>query len=75
MCEGAELGKQNPASGPLTRQQRSGASASTLIKALSCGNMFAGWCPGRAHKASATISDLRKRPPVEIEWRYMLPSK
>lgn len=31
--------------------------------------------PGRAHRASATISDLRRRSPVEIEYRYVLPSK
>src|SRR5690348_3346728 len=30
--------------------------------------------PGRAHKASATISDLRKRAPAEIEDRYRLPA-
>jgi hypothetical protein len=30
---------------------------------------------GRTHKASATISDLRKHAPVEIEYRYVLPSK
>jgi hypothetical protein len=29
--------------------------------------------PGRAHKASATISDLRKHVAVEIEYRYVLP--
>ena len=34
-----------------------------------------GCAPGRAHKASATMSDLRKRAPVEIEYRYVLPSK
>ena len=31
--------------------------------------------PGRAHKASAIISDLRKLPPVEIEYRYRLAPK
>lgn len=31
--------------------------------------------PGGTHRASATISDLRQRAPVEIEYRYVLPSK
>jgi hypothetical protein len=31
--------------------------------------------PGRVGKASATIADLRKHSPVEIEYRYVLPPR
>ena len=61
--------------GSVTRYLRSGRHSQDSIKVLTCENKLRRLVVGRTHKASATISDLRRRSPVEIEYRYVLPSK
>jgi hypothetical protein len=61
----------------LAPASRTAGKRSAGLPSAADGDIFslAGSAPGRTHKASATISDLRKHAPVEIEYRYMLPSK
>jgi site-specific DNA recombinase len=61
-----------PSADPQT--EKAGAGASSVPAPVQIGWDVLG-APGRTHKASATISDLRKHAPVEIECRYRLPAK